>query len=39
MQSELQAVGEQLEEAVAENLLPEERATLIALLKKCCKMN
>ena len=39
MQSELTAVGGQLEEAIAENLSPEERTTLIALLKKCCKMN
>ena len=34
MQSELKAAGRQLEEAIAKNLLPEERATLIALLKK-----
>ena len=39
MQSELEAVGERLEEAIAKNLSLEERATLIALLKKCCKTN
>ena len=39
MQSELETVGERLEEAIAENLSPEERTTLIALLKKCCKTN
>ena len=37
MQSELEAVGERLEEAIAKNLSPEERTALIALLKKCCK--
>ena len=37
MQGELEAAGERLEETIAENLSPEERATLIALLKKCCK--
>lgn len=39
MQGDLKAVGVQLEEAIAKNLSLEERATLIALLKKCCKMN
>ena len=39
MQSELEAAGERLEEAITENLSPEERSTLIALLKKCCKTN
>ena len=39
MQRELEAVGEQLEEAITENLSPEERTILIALLKKCCKTN
>ena len=37
LQSELETVGERLEEAIAENLSPEERTALIALLKKCCK--
>ena len=35
MQSELEAVGKQLEETITKNLSPEERAALIALLKKC----
>ena len=39
MQSELEAAGERLEEAITENLSPEERTALIALLKKCCKTN
>ena len=39
MQSELEAVGEQLEETITKNLSLEERTTLIALLKKCCKTN
>lgn len=39
MQSALKDVGEQIEESIAKNLLPEERATLIELLKKCCKIN
>ena len=34
MQGELEAVGRQLEARIAQNLLPEERAALIALLKK-----
>ena len=39
MQSELEAVGGQLEETIAKNLSPDERAALIALLKKCFKKN
>ena len=39
MQSELEAVGRQLEETITKNLSPDERAALIALLKKCCKTN
>ena len=35
MQSELEAVGKQLEETITKNLSPEERAALIVLLKKC----
>ena len=39
MQAEMEAAGERLEEAIAENLSPEERTALIVLLKKCCKTN
>ena len=38
MQGNLQAAGKQIEESIAKDLLPEERETLITLLKKCCKI-
>ena len=39
MQVEMEVLGEKLEEAITKNLSPEERTTLIVLLKKCCKTN